>query len=857
MNCFNRLTSIIKLLVTAAVLIASVALPNAARATSRPHLTSAESTAVSNCQTLIRNRYLTFGTPPQGAFQMATNNADNSVWIQQYFALEAVIALMAAGPSTQDLQEIGAYLTFYATDAQNEPQGVAHNYGGQLGSIAPLSPTPQNLSADYDSIDSYAGLFLLACARYYKITGSLPPQAQTGLTVSLCALNKVINEKTSVSTSFSFSPAALDNGLSISRDISPVSFLLDNVEAYAGLHESVGLFQSLGMTSQATKAQTLANGIFEGTELFEQDGQWAYLVDNGNSPQIYTNPQVNPATDPVAREDNLLPNLFAISYLPIRYFPDLYNNLKSTYLIDNAQEMDDQAIPSACPSERWLIAATRISSGDVAALRATVVQNVNGSESIAAFGPDTYIDRPAMSLIALLGGSANYASLVGPTTMTIDPVTPNPIAPSAFTQITGTVTAGSATVSQMAVALYYVNGGVDTYWTGTGFSTTLTLLPTTVTGNTWTAIVGNPLPKDQDYAIRAYAVANDGQTSGAVYSSVLIKTPFVAPSLTVNPVTPSPIAPSAFTQITGTVTRGSATVSQVGVALYYVNAGADTYWTGTGFTTSLTLLPTTITGGTWTASVGNAVTFDKTYSIRAFAQDANGYQTGAVYSSVVVKTPFLAPSLTINPVTPSPIAPSAFSQISGTVTRGSAAVTQVGVALYYINAGADTYWTGSGFSTTPTLLPTTITGGAWTASVGSPVSRDAAYGIRVYAEDANGYVSAPVYSSVLVVTGATGHAIRGGNGLSAAAVNTATRTIVLEFVGQLDAKEATRVNHYAVSINGELVAIEGVVYGNGLAVLTLPENSLRKGDRATAAWIGLRDAKGDMLNGQSGAMTAR
>ena len=351
-----------------------------------------ERQAVEKCLTLIQARRLDKGTA-KGAFRMATNTGD--AWIEHYFVLEAMLALLAAtdDPKSDYAKWVGEYLTFYATDALKQPQGVAHNYDGPQNN-------PQYIAIaqrDYDSIDSYAGLFLLVSARYYKLTGELPPQVPEALTVSLQALNRVINDKAEVSRDggkiWDFDNGADSNGLPIARATYPTHQLMDAVEAHAGLREAIELFQKLDRPEDAQKAQTLADGIARGSKLFaprEDEPSYRHVIDNGNL-RDYSNSDLYPG---------IMANLFALSYLT----PQSKQEVTKAVAFINKRQPDDNVQHPKAPSERWLIAVTRINpDSDYVKNRRKIV-----AANTKQFGSATYIDRPAITILALLGSPTHF-----------------------------------------------------------------------------------------------------------------------------------------------------------------------------------------------------------------------------------------------------------------------------------------------------------------------------------------------------------------------------------------------------------------------------------------------------------------
>ncbi len=381
-----------------------VAGANQAMAGPLDHLTAAERQAVVRCQQLIRARQLNAGTAA-GAFQVATNAGE--AWVEHYFALEAMIALLAAtdDPNSPDVRAVEKYLKFYANDARQRAEGVAHNLKGPK--LAPVTvvlktcrdkPADQRSDApkDFDSIDSYAGLYLVATARYYALTGKLPAEIRSGALLSLKALYNVIRRKPAVvaarGCNHTFPNGALNNGLPIARASYPMHQLMDVVEVYAGLKESAPMFARLGLANEAKIAADLAAGVVRGAALFKpaaKTGHYPVGLDNGNNP--YNQGGLYPGG---------LAQLFALAYLPslgAKNDVALWTSLKKFPQGNPAAATNTQA-----PPERWLIAASRVAPQEAPRWRARVVAECR------TFNAATYIDRPAICILALIGKEAGF-----------------------------------------------------------------------------------------------------------------------------------------------------------------------------------------------------------------------------------------------------------------------------------------------------------------------------------------------------------------------------------------------------------------------------------------------------------------
>lgn len=95
--------------------------------------------------------------------------------------------------------------------------------------------------------------------------------------------------------------------------------------------------------------------------------------------------------------------------------------------------------------------------------------------------------------------------------------------------------------------------------------------------------------------------------------------------------------------------------------------------------------------------------------------------------------------------------------------------------------------------------------------------------------------------------------------LSRGVVVAATGIVHLQFLRALDATQASDPKSYSVVVNGQAVAVESAAYhGHSHQVtLSLPDGSVKAGDKVTVGWSGLETAKGVAIpNGQI-ALTAR
>jgi hypothetical protein len=94
--------------------------------------------------------------------------------------------------------------------------------------------------------------------------------------------------------------------------------------------------------------------------------------------------------------------------------------------------------------------------------------------------------------------------------------------------------------------------------------------------------------------------------------------------------------------------------------------------------------------------------------------------------------------------------------------------------------------------------------------------------------------------------------------LSKVVASSTSGNVQLTFTNVLDTTNASEPTNYIVSVNGAVVAVEGVALSNGnrTVALWLPEGALRIGDQIDVTYQ-LRDSAGLRLNGSSGAVIAK
>lgn len=84
-----------------------------------------------------------------------------------------------------------------------------------------------------------------------------------------------------------------------------------------------------------------------------------------------------------------------------------------------------------------------------------------------------------------------------------------------------------------------------------------------------------------------------------------------------------------------------------------------------------------------------------------------------------------------------------------------------------------------------------------------------------------------------------------------------SNTVELNFNGALSSSVATQVEHYTVTINGVMTAVEGASYNakTHTVTLSLREGRLHIGSKLKATWAGLEDTANAVLHGEVGPVT--
>ena len=291
------------------------------------------------------------------------------VWTVPYFSNLAAMALLVANdvkPNPKDVAQAERWLMWYAS--HQEADGTIYDQEGTIASYGS--------NGKRDATDSYAATFLMTAWRYRQAIGKRPSvEIINAARRSLAVIEAVVQ----------------DDGLTIAKPEYPIKFLMDNIEVYQGLIEGASFFQSVGLHNESKKARTMASWIAGSLRKYwsEQDGIFAYAIDmKGNLSIGLSKPYPHG-----------LAQLFALSYITPGK-PGLWSEVKQTF------KPGEEGIPV----ERWLIAAIRNAEpGELKSFRETTRK-----VALSFTSQDVYVERPAMTVLALLNGEARFPDVPMP-----------------------------------------------------------------------------------------------------------------------------------------------------------------------------------------------------------------------------------------------------------------------------------------------------------------------------------------------------------------------------------------------------------------------------------------------------------
>lgn len=182
---------------------------------------------------LIKNEQKWLASLQQSNGALAFRGKENGiVSIVPYFSSITAIALLQKAPDLEYAEVVTDYFEWHfahLNDAESDKYGVPgtiYDYSAEVSNgVVRWEKTKQ----DYDSVDSYAALFLIALWEYYEQTGNE---------------EYLIKHYQQISDVVGAMNATIDNdGLSYTKPDKRVKYLMDNAEVHQGLSCAVNLFE--------------------------------------------------------------------------------------------------------------------------------------------------------------------------------------------------------------------------------------------------------------------------------------------------------------------------------------------------------------------------------------------------------------------------------------------------------------------------------------------------------------------------------------------------------------------------------------------------------------------------------------
>ena len=280
------------------------------------------------------------------------------------------------------------------------------------------------------------------------------------------------------------------------------------------------------------------------------------------------------------------------------------------------------------------------------------------------------------------------------------------------------------------------------------------------------------------------------------------------------------------------------------------------YWDGTAFVSDPTVTVTGVANDSSFLVPTNRLPHGRflnegAYSLTVTVTDSQSHSGTVTERITVDKTP---PVVTLNALT-------TLSAITGTATdTGGSGVQRVFLLVRRISDGK--YFNGTAFVTAPTVQGVVQTpmlttsydpkSGHWARRSGLPTVTSDSYRVTAVALDgaANRGEATQTFTAKTAIPSTT---------LSTASASVASNSVTLRFGGALEAESASDAAHYSVTVNGKAVTVESAGYNanNHGVALGLAEGTLKAGDQVVVKYSGLSDSAGHVVDGQSGAVTAR
>lgn len=176
-----------------------------------------------------------------GALPFRRGDRDDEVRIVPYFSCVAARALLN---DSEYYDSVARYIRWHCmriNNAGEDSNGLAGTINDYYATIRSGRVVSQRSSEHYDSVDSYAALFLIVLWEYYEKTGDkdLLIEYESQWHSVIKALEEMIDE----------------DGLSFVKPDYKIKYLMDNAEVYQGLDYAVRLMEALYSGDEAKKQE--------------------------------------------------------------------------------------------------------------------------------------------------------------------------------------------------------------------------------------------------------------------------------------------------------------------------------------------------------------------------------------------------------------------------------------------------------------------------------------------------------------------------------------------------------------------------------------------------------------------------
>lgn len=317
--------------------------------------------AVDRCLQHIRACQLADGAFAQVSPQ---GRPDAPVWIVPYFSHLAALALLAnveAGGPADDLARAGRWLNWCV--AHQNAAGYWNDFEGTLSTYRETDKV--------DAWDSAAALCLLVADRFRQAGGTLTvAHIEVARRAFACVVS--VTDPT--------------DGLTWAKPDYRVKYLMDNIEVRAGLLAAERLFVASGRAEEARDARERAERLGRALDSFWLPERRRY------SHALFANGSHAKASDEHYPEG--LAQLYGLAFIEPRIA--CWETVCRDFTVRTGPR-------TSFGAEWWLMAATRMGDEPTRLWRTRVI------EAIATFTERTYLQRHAISVLALLQGASCLA----------------------------------------------------------------------------------------------------------------------------------------------------------------------------------------------------------------------------------------------------------------------------------------------------------------------------------------------------------------------------------------------------------------------------------------------------------------